>query len=63
MSVFGSMSRDTKSGKDATGLGRWSWMAIDSGCRKTRFITAYRPVNKRSPSKQRKTTEGVTVWE
>ena len=38
-------------------------MAIDSGYRKTRFITAYRPVNKRGPSKQRKTTEGVTVWE
>ena len=63
MSVFGSMARDTTSGKDATGLGRWSWMAIDSGYRKTIFITAYRPVNKRSSSKRRKTTEGVTIWE
>ena len=48
MSVFGSMSRNTTPGMDTTGLGRWSWMAIDSGFRKTRFITAYRPNDKKT---------------
>ena len=40
MSMFGRMSSYTTSGKDNIGLGRWSWMAIDSRYKKTRFITA-----------------------
>ena len=63
MSVFGRMSSYDTSGKDDTGLGRWSWMVIDSGYKKIRFITAYRPVKKRGTTRRGKTTEGVTVCE
>ena len=62
MSVFGRMSSYITSGKDDTGLGRWLWMAIDSGYKKTRFITAYRPVKKHGTCSG-KTTKDVTVCE
>ena len=38
-------------------------MVIDSGYKKTRFITAYRPVKKRDTTRRGKTTLGVTVCE
>ena len=63
MSVFGRMSSYTTSGKDDTGLGRWSRMAIDSGYKTTRFITAYRPVKKHGTTRNGKTTEGVIMCE
>jgi hypothetical protein len=31
-------------GKDATGLARWVWTLVGTGERKTRIVTAYRPV-------------------
>ena len=63
ISVFGCMSGYATSGKDYTGMGRWSWMVIDSGYKMTRFITAYRPVKKGDTTCRGKTTEGFTVCE
>ena len=63
MSVFGRMSGYATSGKDNTVLGRWSWMVIDSSYKRTRFITAYRPVKKGGTTRRGKTTEGVPVCE
>ena len=60
MSVFGRMSVYATSGKDNTGLGRWSWMVLDSSYKRTKFITAYRPVKKGSTTRQDKITEGFT---
>ena len=63
MSAFGRMSGYATSGKDAMGLGRWSWIVLDSGFKRTRFIMAYRSVKKSTTKHKGVTTEGFTVWE
>ncbi len=32
-------------GVDTMGLGRWCWMGIGSGCKKTWIVMAYQPSN------------------
>ena len=63
MSAFRHIFGYARSGKDNTGLGQWSWMVLDSGYKRTRFITNYRPVKKGSTKRRGVTTQGVTVWE
>ena len=38
-------------------------MVLDSGFKRTRFITAYRPVKKSTTKRRGVTTEGFSVWE
>jgi hypothetical protein len=48
-------------GKDPTGLGRYQWTTVGTADRKTRIITAYRPIK---PSQKKRTGERgwYTVW-
>ena len=45
------------SGTDFTGLGRWTWILVGSGDKRTRIVVAYQP------SKPTKTSKGQTVFE
>jgi hypothetical protein len=48
-------------GKDPTGLGRYQWTTVGTADRKTRIITAYRPIK---PSRKKRTgdREGGTQF-
>ena len=48
MTVFERTSGYTTPDMDATGLGWWSWIVLNSGYIKTIFIPSYRPVMKSS---------------
>jgi hypothetical protein len=46
MMAMGTMSpKVVKSGVDFTGLGRWGWMMVGSGMKKTCIVIAYQPCN------------------
>jgi hypothetical protein len=47
----------TETGIDFSGLGRWTWLYVGDGGKKTHIVTAYQPCN---PWKR---TMGETVWD
>ena len=48
MMAFGRIVGYATTGKDKTGLARWVWMVFDSGHKRTRVVTGYRPNDKSS---------------
>eukprot|EP00956_Cyclotella_meneghiniana_P039722 scaffold177943_cov84-Cyclotella_meneghiniana.AAC.1 len=52
-----------ETGKDSTGLGRWAYTYVGTSTRKTRIITAYRPVKpSRSQIKGRQRVRQLLLW-
>jgi hypothetical protein len=50
------------SGKDKTGLARWVWTLVGTGERKTRIVTAYRPVKPSYSTLCDRRRGWFTVW-
>ena len=50
------------SGCDSTGLGRWAWVLVGTHGRRTRVVSAYRPVKPPRSARRDRTKGWHTVW-